>query len=122
MKNCLSCNKPIVGRVDKVFCDNYCKSSFHYKKKQDKEKSLYETIDKKLKTNRRLLKLFNKAGKAVVRKDELIKEGFNPKYFTHFWKNPKGEVYLFCYEFGFLSKEENGKSKYVLVKWQDYMN
>ena len=122
MKNCLSCNKPIIGRVDKVFCDGYCKSSFHYKKNQDKEKSFFSTIDKQLKTNRRLLKLFNKAGKAIVRKDELIQEGFNPKFFTHFWKNPKGEVYLFCYEFGFLAKEENGKAKYVLVKWQEYMN
>jgi len=122
MKNCLSCNEPILGRADKVFCDGYCKSSFHYKKKQGAEISQFETIDKQLKTNRRLLKSFNKAGKAVVRKDELIAEGFNPKYFTHFWKNPKGEVYLFCYEYGFLTKEENGKSKFVLVKWQDYMN
>lgn len=122
MKTCLNCTEPLIGRSDKVFCDAYCKSSFHYKKKQGEETSLFETIDKQLKTNRRLLKLFNKAGKAVVRKDELIKEGFNPKYFTHYWKNPKGEVYLFCYEFGFLAKEENGKSKYVLVKWQEYMN
>jgi len=122
MKNCLSCKKPIVGRVDKIFCDAYCKSSFHYKKKLGEKISLFETIDKQLKTNRRLLKLFNKAGKAVVRKDELIVEGFNPKYLTHYWKNAKGEVYLFCYEFGFLEKQENSKPKYVLVKWQDYMN
>ena len=83
---------------------------------------MFESIDKQLKTNRRLLKLFNKAGKAVVRKSELVDEGFNPKYFTHFWKNTKGEVYLFCYEYGFLAKEENCKAKYVLVKWQAYMN
>ena len=95
---------------------------FSTKKKQEKEKSLYETIDKQLKLNRKLLKSFNKAGKAVVRKEEILKEGFNPKYFTNFWKNKKGDVYLFCYEFGFLTKTENGKSKYVLVKWQDYMN
>ncbi len=122
MKKCLSCNEPIFGRVDKVFCDAYCKSAFHYKNKKGTETTLFEAIDKQLKTNRRLLKLFNKAGKAVVRKNELIEEGFNPKYFTHFWKNAKGEVYLFCYEFGFLAKDENGKAKYVLVKWQEYMN
>jgi hypothetical protein len=52
----------------------------------------------------------------------LIKEGFNPKYFTNYWKNNRGEVYLFCYEYGFLEREELGKKKYVLVKWQDYMN
>ena len=67
-------------------------------------------------------KLFNKAGKAIVRKEELLAEGFNPKYFTHYWKNEKGDVYLFCYEFGFLAKEEQGKQKFVLVKWQQYMD
>lgn len=122
MKKCLNCEMTIEGRSDKIFCDDYCKSSFHYKKKQGKERSLFETIDKQLKLNRKLLKSFNKAGKAIVRKEEILKEGFNPKYFTHFWKNKKGDVYLFCYEFGFLSKAENGKSKYVLVKWQEYMN
>lgn len=122
MKKCLNCEAIIIGRSDKIFCDAYCKSSFHYKKKQREEKSLYESIDRQLKLNRKLLKSFNKAGKAVVRKEKILKEGFNPKYFTHFWKNKKGDVYLFCYEFGFLAKSENGKSKYVLVKWQEYMN
>ena len=68
------------------------------------------------------LKTFNKAGKATVRKEVLIKEGFEPKFFTHYWKNSKGDVYLFCYEFGFLESEENNRSKYVLIKWQDYMD
>lgn len=121
MRSCLNCSKELKGRSDKLFCDAYCKSSFHYKKKQGEKQSLFESIDKQLKTNRRLLKLFNKAGKATVRQEELLSEGFNPKYFTHYWKNKKGDVYLFCYEFGFLAKNENNKAKYILVKWQDYM-
>ena len=122
MRECLNCKAEVIGRSDKLFCNVYCKSSFQYKKKKEEEKSLFETIDKQLKQNRKLLKSFNKAGKAVVRKEEILKEGFNPNYFTHFWKNKKGDVYLFCYEFGFLAKTENGKAKYVLVKWQEYMN
>jgi hypothetical protein len=51
----------------------------------------------------------------------LLDEGFDPKYFTNYWKNPKGDVYLFCYEYGFLARKENGRQKYVLVKWQGYM-
>ena len=74
-----------------------------------------------MKLNRRLLKQYNKAGKAVVRKKDFVQAGFNPKFFTHYWKNQKGDVYLFCYEFGFLERQENGKPKYVLVQWQDYM-
>lgn len=122
MRKCLECSGEIEGRIDKIFCSPYCKSSYHHKKNIDKGKSFYLQIDKQLKLNRQLLNHFNKAGKAVIRKDELLKAGFNPKYFTHYWKNQQGDVYLFCYEFGFLEKKENDKPKYVLVKWQEYMN
>ena len=121
MKKCIECGEKIEGRIDKIYCTPYCKSNHHYKRNIEKEKGLYGIIDQQLKLNRRLLSHFNRAGKAVVRKNELIKTGFNPKYFTHYWKNQKGDVYLFCYEFGFLEKKENGKPKYVLVQWQDYM-
>ena len=122
MKKCPNCEEEVVGRVDKIFCTPYCKSSYHYKIDLEKDENLFRKIDKQLKLNRRLLKLYNKSGKAVVRKEELLKEGFNPKYFTNYWKNQKGEVYLFCFEFGFLEKNENSKMKYILVQLQDYMN
>ncbi|MFB0924062.1 MAG: hypothetical protein QMB65_02070, partial [Vicingaceae bacterium] len=79
----------------KIFCSPYCKSSYHHKKNRGKKQSFYIAIDKQLKLNRQLLSHFNKAGKAVIRKDELLKVGFNPKYFTHYWKNKKGNVYLY---------------------------
>jgi hypothetical protein len=68
------------------------------------------------------LKTYNKGGKVTIRAEVLLELGFNPNFFTHYWKNRKGEVYLFVYEYGFLKKTENGKEKYVLVTWQEYMN
>tara|TARA_B100000809_G_scaffold261477_1_gene310481 strand:- start:2024 stop:2401 length:378 start_codon:yes stop_codon:yes gene_type:complete len=121
IKKCLNCSEELKGRAGKVFCTPYCRSNYHYQKNKEKGDTLFASIDKQLKLNRRLLTNYNKAGKAVIRKDELLKAGFNPKYFTHYWKNQKGDVYLFCYEFGFLEKQENEKPKYVLVQWQDYM-
>jgi len=121
MQACLECGEDLKGRRDKKFCNPYCKSSYHYKKTLENEASLFKKIDDQLKLNRRLLKNYNKAGKAVIRKTDLIKEGFNPNYFTHYWKNKNGDIYLFCYEYGFLEKEENAKSKYVLITWQSYM-
>jgi len=121
-KLCVYCAEPMEGRLDKVFCNPNCKSAYHYKRSHEKEASLYNRIDHQLKLNRRLLKNFNKAGKATIRKEDLIAEGFNPKYFTHYWKNQKGDVYLFCFEFGFLERKENRKTKYILVQWQPYMN
>ena len=67
------------------------------------------------------MKHFDQGGLTTIRKDKLLAEGFNPNFFTHYWKNPKGEVYLFCDEFGFLDVERNGTEKYVLVHWQEYM-
>jgi len=122
MRKCVECAEEINGRADKVFCSPYCKSNYHYKKNLEKEKGLFVFIDRQLKLNRRLLNHYNRAGKSVIRKEELLKVGFNPKYFTHYWKNKKGDVYLFCYEFGFLEKKENDRLKYVLVQWQDYMD
>ncbi len=121
-RRCLQCGDQVIGRLDKKFCDESCKAAYHYQHSTDKEDSLFKHIDKQLKTNRRILKEFNRAGKATVRKQVLIDEGFNPKYFTHYWKNKKGDVYLFCYEYGFMKKIENNKEKYVLVQWQDYMD
>lgn len=122
MRLCTACEKELTGRVDKIFCSSYCRSAYHYQKKRDSDINIFKQIDNQLKLNRRILKEYNKSGKATVRKDTLLNEGFNPKYFTHYWKNQKGDVYLFCYEYGFIERKENSKLKYVLVQWQDYMH
>ncbi len=122
MPNCLYCNENIHGRTDKKFCSPYCKSAYHYQQNKSKEGTLFSVIDHQLKTNRRLLKAYNKAGKATVRKQTLLAEGFNPKYFTHYWKAQNGNLYLFCYEYGFMELKEVNTIKYVLILWQAYMD
>jgi len=120
--NCLNCNEKLSGRIDKKYCNQYCKSAHQYIKNKLRTDSFFVKVDKQLKLNRRILKEYNKSGKAIVRKEKLLEEGFNPKYFTHYWKNQKRDVYLFCYEFGFLAKKERNREKYVLIKWQSYMD
>ena len=111
-----------MGRTDKKFCSHYCKSSYHYSKNKEDEKNLFKKIDDQLKLNRRILKEHNKAGKAMVREEVLHQVGFNPRYFTSYWKSQRGSLYLFCYEYGFKTTVEAGKKKYLLVQWQDYMD
>jgi len=118
MSVCNYCQETLEGRKGKKYCSSYCRSAEFYQRTKEKEDSLFKTIDIAIKKNRKLLKSYNKAGLATVRKQKLIKEGFNPKFFTHYWKNQKGEVYLFCYEYGFLARKE----KYILIQWQEYMN
>lgn len=119
-KKCPVCQQPIKGRSDKRFCSETCKSSYHYEKRQQTE-SFYIQIDRQLKTNRKILKSFNKKGLTTVQKKDLHKEGFNPNYFTHYWKNQKGDIYLFVYDYGFMDLKKNGETKYLIINWQPYM-
>jgi hypothetical protein len=121
-KTCLNCQKIIIGRIGKKYCDAYCKSNYHYENHKKKEQSLFKSIDLQLKKNRRILREYNKSGKATVREEVIQAEGFNPHFFTHFWRNSKGQAYLFCYEYGYMKITENNKTKYSLVKWQAYMS
>jgi len=120
-KECLYCQKELIGRTDKKFCDPQCKSAYQYKQAKEQPERFFNKVDNQLKLNRKILKEYNKGGKVTVRASLLIQEGFNPKFFTHYWKNAKGDVYLFVYEFGFLATRTNNTDKFVLIKWQDYM-
>lgn len=120
MKICPVCKGAVQGRADRVYCSSQCKSAKQYEIKTSTE-TFYKEVDKSLKTNRKILKQYNKGGFSTVRKEELLAVGFNPKFFTHYWKNKEGQVYLFCYEYGFLEHIKNGKMKYTIVEWQSYM-
>jgi hypothetical protein len=122
LRQCLFCNKELKGCSDKKYCDSQCKSAYHYQKAQEQPERFFNKVDNQLKLNRKILKEYNKGGKVTVRATILKKEGFNPNFFTHYWKNQKGDIYLFVYEFGFLRKTEHNTDKFILVKWQNYMN
>lgn len=119
MAKCIECGEKLSGRADQKFCSVYCKSAYHYKQNKEKEAGDFRKIDEQLKLNRRILKRFNQAGQAQIKKDMLLKEGFSFKYFTHYWKAKNGNVYFFCYEYGYRDLKDNGK--YMLITWQEYM-
>lgn len=118
---CPQCNHEIMGRPNKKFCDEYCRTTYNYQKSLRETPSTYKRISTHLKLNRKLLNYYNKGGKVIVRREILINKGFNPNFFTHYWKNAKGDVYLFCYEVGFKKIIENSIDKYILIQWQTYM-
>lgn len=120
-KKCPVCSSIVIGRSDKVFCSISCQKAQYYESAK-KNNLLYNFIDRQIKINRKVLKHYNKAGKTSIRKEILVQKGFDPHYFTHYWKNSKGEVYLFCYDYGFLKHKEKYKEKYILIQWQNYMS
>ena len=117
---CPVCKEKLTGRIDKVYCSSECRSAADYEKRRTEE-ALFFKIDKQLKVNRKVLKRYNRVGMTKLRQEVLLKEGFNPNYFTHYWKNQKGDVYLFVYDYGFLKLKEQNKDKYLIIEWQEYM-
>jgi predicted nucleic acid-binding Zn ribbon protein len=119
-KICPVCGAPVKGRSDKKFCSEKCKSIQQYEKRNEKE-AFYLEVHKQLRTNRKILKAYNRKGFTTVLKIDLFEEGFDPNYFTHYWKNAKGDIYLFVYDYGFLDIKKTVKQKYLIVVWQEYM-
>lgn len=119
-RTCPVCGTVVKGRSDKVYCSIECRTVKQYERRLDNEQ-FYLSVDRQLKINRKILKRHNQAGYTTIRCEALLNEGFNPNFFTHYWKNSKGQVYLFCYDHGFLKTTKDGHDRYLLVSWQPYM-
>jgi hypothetical protein len=112
-KLCLTCSKPLKGRTDKKFCDDYCRNNYNNQLKSTTT-NLVRNINNALGKNRRILEsLFGAEETAKTNKDKLLEKGFQFKYITHTYTNKKGNVYFFCYDIGYLPLDNDW---YLLVK------
>lgn len=75
-------------------------------------------INNTLRRNRRILVELNPNGKAKVHRDQMLEKGFMFSYFTNEYITKSGNVYRFCYEYGYMSLEKN---RYALVIRQEYV-
>ncbi len=105
-RNCLHCGKPVQGRVDKKFCDDSCRNT--YNNQQNAESvNLIRNINHTLKKNRNILESIIPKGEDLSKttRERLNRLGFNFKFFTHVYQNKKGNLYHYCYDFGYLELE-----------------
>jgi hypothetical protein len=105
-KFCLDCQQPLVGRTDKKFCDDQCRTNYNNKIKIS-DHSHIKQINLILKKNWQILKDNNPEGKTKVKRDVLVRKGFNFNYHTHTYATQKGLTYIFCYEYGYLPLEND---------------
>lgn len=105
-KTCLNCDKPIQGRADKKFCDDYCRNNYNNQIKAYSN-NVIRNINNALKKNRRILEalLSNTDDTARITKQQVLVKGFDFNYLTHTYTNKKGNTYHFCYEYGYLELE-----------------
>ncbi len=108
LKKCLMCDKTLRGRVDKKFCDDYCRSNYNNSQK-DKPDEYVKHVNNTLLKNRKILAavLPEQEEMAKTTLDKLTQKGFVFKYHTHTYKNKKDQTYFFCYDYGYLPLGEN---------------
>ncbi len=107
-KSCLNCEKPIKGRTDKKFCNDYCRNNYNNRQKND-DVNLVRNINNLLKKNRKILAdlVPEEEDMKKIPRQKLADAGFNFKYQTHLYKNQKEQTYHFIYDYGYLSLEND---------------
>jgi hypothetical protein len=103
---CENCSKELFGRIDKRFCNDNCRNEFNRKKKQQeiqKEHDNLPEILKIIKNNYNILKSYgpleDPRSFIEVERSELVRKGFNFKFFTSTSKSHTEEL-KFCFERG----------------------
>ena len=116
VKQCLFCSNKITGRTDKKFCNDYCRNAYNNQLKSANSPAV-RNINNTLIKNRRILETMLGEEKMIKQlKEKMLTQGFNFKYFTHNYTNQKGNVYYFCYEYGYLPLEHDW---FLIVKRKD---
>jgi hypothetical protein len=117
-KLCLECDRPLIGRVDKKFCNDMCRNSYNNLINKDANEYVRK-VNVILRKNRRILSsLMNGSDKEKATKEQLLLNGFNFYYYTNIYQTKQGKKYFFNYELGYLELEEE---QFALVKKQDYV-
>ena len=82
---CLTCETMLRGRIDKKFCDDYCRSAYNNQQYQtDRGLGFIRKVNNVLRKNRKILEELAPASADTytVSKARLVKKGFNFNYLT----------------------------------------
>ena len=111
---CLTCHKPVKGRTDKKFCDDYCRNNYNNQLKAHSN-NYVRNVNNALGKNRRILEecLSETEETKKITKEKLTQLGFSFKYITHTYTNKKGDTYFFCYDYGYLPLDNDW---YLIVR------
>jgi|SRR5688572_26770070 len=119
LRECLVCNKPLKGRIDKKFCDDFCRNKYHnLQKTGEGYGQIVRNINNMLLKNRRILEslLPEHMPASKHSRDKLLMLGFQFRYITHLHTNKDGKTYFYCYDYGYL---ELSHSRYLVVRQKD---
>ena len=117
---CLYCGKELKGRLDKKFCDAYCRNTYNNETKRPHEQFIRE-VNMITRRNRRILRHLCPQGKAVVRKEVLDQLKYDYRFFSGIHRT-RSAIYYLCYDYGFAPFVENGVERATIIQRQEYMD
>lgn len=106
---CLDCGLTVIGRSDKKFCSDICRTHFNNQRKlaaTTKNPAFLKAIPKIILNNYQILKSLNQNSPTKIKKVQLEKLGFNFQYVTSCYTTAKGDTYRFCFDQGYLEIKE----------------
>lgn len=116
-RKCLYCQEEFEGRSDKRFCCDQCRNAYNNQNKKIHEQFILD-INKILRKNRMVLHQLNPIGRSTIRKEYMLKLGFDFQFYTHTYTTKNNNTYRFCYEYGYF---EIDNEKVLVITWQPYM-
>ncbi len=109
-RTCQSCGNPIRGRIDKKYCNDYCRNNYNNElKSRNGYSPVIRNINNTLLKNRRILAsmLSERVETAKANRDKLLQMGFHFGYQTHMYITRTGRQYHYCYDYGYLALEND---------------
>ena len=111
-RKCLECGEKVIGRIDKKFCNDYCRNSYNNNLNKD-SRNLRRNVNNRLRRNYRILAELNPKDKTKTTRTRLLEKGFDFEYITNIYTTRTGTVYYFVYDQGYLPLDGDF---YALVK------
>jgi len=113
VRTCRTCGKSIRGRIDKKFCDDPCRNNFNNRLRAP-ETNYTRRVIYALQKNRQILaEQLGDLPLLKISRERLLVLGFQFRYHTHDFINQKGNRYTYCFEYGYLTLDED---RLLLVK------
>jgi hypothetical protein len=103
-RQCLDCGHALRGRSDKKFCDDQCRSSYNNRINAEPS-SVIRPVNNILRKNHSILSKLYLRKRIRLKKDDLLRLGFDPEYHTHLHHSQNGNTYYFCYDYGYMKLE-----------------
>jgi hypothetical protein len=111
-KTCLECGQPLgAGRSDRKFCNDVCRTAFNNRRREENmlrepaaaylPKPTFQKVFDILVNNRNMLEMYDLYVEQPHLLRDLLGKGFNPKYFTSEYQLESGELFKFCFDYGY---------------------